>query len=321
MIKKYMKAKSVPGFTIVELLVVIVIIGILAAISLVSYSSVNKRAIVASVQPDLSSSVRMLKMYYAENDTYPQSLDSNYCPQNPSDFRYCLKVTSGTTYQYTSSSPWKTFVLKATHVNSSTVYQATESSEPELPPALPIVFTSGGTITTSGGTRTHTFGTSCTSGSPCSITAAVSGTVAISIKGAGGGGGGSGDDSDNYGEDGASGGLSSLTFSGQTYIAYGGGGGGGGDGWGCQSGGGGSVGATNPLSLTGVSGGGSSGGSGGAGCGNGGSGGAGGRVTGNLSVTTGQTLSIVVGSGGAGGPYYNPGVNGTSGVVTISYPG
>lgn len=43
------------GFTIVELLVVIVVIGILAAISVVSYNGVSKKAVEASLVADLSS--------------------------------------------------------------------------------------------------------------------------------------------------------------------------------------------------------------------------------------------------------------------------
>lgn len=43
-----------PAFTIVELLVVIVVIGILAAISIVTYNGVLDRARAVAIQSDLS---------------------------------------------------------------------------------------------------------------------------------------------------------------------------------------------------------------------------------------------------------------------------
>lgn len=55
------------GFTIVELLVVIVVIGILAAVTIVCFTGISKKAITASLQSDLSTSAQRLKMYYTDN--------------------------------------------------------------------------------------------------------------------------------------------------------------------------------------------------------------------------------------------------------------
>lgn len=55
------------GFTIVELLVVIVIIAILAAVSIVSYNGLQNRAVDATVRSDLVANAKRLRMYY---DTY-----------------------------------------------------------------------------------------------------------------------------------------------------------------------------------------------------------------------------------------------------------
>ncbi|MBC7459351.1 type II secretion system protein [Candidatus Saccharibacteria bacterium] len=57
------------GFTIVELLIVIVVIGILAAITVVSVQRTSKRAVTASIGADLSSSAKMelvLNGYYCD---------------------------------------------------------------------------------------------------------------------------------------------------------------------------------------------------------------------------------------------------------------
>lgn len=74
-------AKSVPagmrrqgwksGFTIVELLIVIVVIGILAAITIVAYNGVQQRARDSERQSDVSAITKALELYYIDNGRYP----------------------------------------------------------------------------------------------------------------------------------------------------------------------------------------------------------------------------------------------------------
>jgi prepilin-type N-terminal cleavage/methylation domain-containing protein len=59
------------GFTIVELLIVVVIIGILAAIVIVAYNGVTNRAKSSKSQSTASSIVKKLEAYNAENGSYP----------------------------------------------------------------------------------------------------------------------------------------------------------------------------------------------------------------------------------------------------------
>lgn len=59
------------GFTIVELLIVIVVIGILAAITIVAYNGVQGRARDAQRLSDLKTIMKALEVYKANNGTYP----------------------------------------------------------------------------------------------------------------------------------------------------------------------------------------------------------------------------------------------------------
>jgi len=63
------------GFTIVELLIVIVVIGILAAITIVAFNGIRSRAVTAAINADLASTSKAIKLYQADNsDNYPTSL-------------------------------------------------------------------------------------------------------------------------------------------------------------------------------------------------------------------------------------------------------
>lgn len=66
--------KNTQGFTIVELLIVIVVIAILAAISIVTYSGITHRAHDTSVKSDLAHIGRKIGLYVAEFDTVPTTL-------------------------------------------------------------------------------------------------------------------------------------------------------------------------------------------------------------------------------------------------------
>jgi type II secretion system protein G len=59
------------GFTIVELLIVIVVIGILAAITIVAYNGVQARARDTTRKSDLSIIAKAINLYYSDNGAYP----------------------------------------------------------------------------------------------------------------------------------------------------------------------------------------------------------------------------------------------------------
>lgn len=101
------------GFTIVELLVVIVVIGILAAITIVSYTGITNRAVIASIQSDLNNASTQLKLDQVTNGIYPATLAL-------ANGGMGVRSSPGTTYQYgTTGGGQQTFCTTATNGGQS----------------------------------------------------------------------------------------------------------------------------------------------------------------------------------------------------------
>lgn len=95
------------GFTIVELLIVIVVIGILAAIVIVAFNGINTRAQQASIAGELRQWSKLFELYKAQYGSYPLPAASPTTDGGPGTnvgSFYCLgtgfPTVSGTRYCY-----------------------------------------------------------------------------------------------------------------------------------------------------------------------------------------------------------------------------
>lgn len=104
-----MQSKLSPAFTIVELLVVIVVIGVLATITIISYTGITQKAIASSLQSDLNNASTQLKMDQVVNSAYPVTLAAANGGKG-------IPASPGTTYQYAVNNNItpQTFSLTAT---------------------------------------------------------------------------------------------------------------------------------------------------------------------------------------------------------------
>jgi prepilin-type N-terminal cleavage/methylation domain-containing protein len=70
------------GFTIVELLIVIVVIAVLASIVIVAYNNVQARASFSKEQGDLKNITKALGLYYVDHESYPNTTSQSGCTNN-----------------------------------------------------------------------------------------------------------------------------------------------------------------------------------------------------------------------------------------------
>jgi len=109
--------KSNKGFTIVELLIVIVVIGILALLVITTYSGIQQKARNAKRTSDLKSLQTHIEAFFSQNGYYPsranlndgswlstnmKSLDQNALidPSNPTQSKSMASAPAAKVYSY-----------------------------------------------------------------------------------------------------------------------------------------------------------------------------------------------------------------------------
>ncbi len=105
-IKSTNQKQSMTGFTLVELLVVIVLIGILSTLSIVAYTGYQRRSVDTATRAAATEALNAIKIDHANanNDTYPISLaDARYTTPkdmtahyvtNADRTRFCIQIKS-----------------------------------------------------------------------------------------------------------------------------------------------------------------------------------------------------------------------------------
>lgn len=114
-LKKHLRTQG--GFTLVELLIVIVVIAILATLTIVAYNGIANRAVDSVMQNDLSNSAQLLEKAKIDGSAYPDSLANAG-----------LTPSSSVSYQYTYNSSSNSYCLTATSSSSSDTYHISSDS-------------------------------------------------------------------------------------------------------------------------------------------------------------------------------------------------
>ncbi|PRX31142.1 type II secretion system protein G (GspG) [Orenia metallireducens] len=120
-LRRRMKAEE--GFTLIELMIVIAVIGVLAAIAVPKMSGVTGKAKVAQVQADFKAVQSALEMYYAEHQAYPtlaQLTSSDYIGSDLSGKLAATKSSTDYGYSVTGTDP-QTYTLDFDTASGTTV--------------------------------------------------------------------------------------------------------------------------------------------------------------------------------------------------------
>jgi type IV pilus assembly protein PilE len=87
------------GFTLVELMVVVVIIGVLASVAIPSYSNYSIRGKLTEATSKLSDARVKMEQFFQDNLTYV----AGTCPATTTNFTYACTNLAATTYTITAT--------------------------------------------------------------------------------------------------------------------------------------------------------------------------------------------------------------------------
>ena len=88
MVKQISRKRSERGFTLIELIVVVTIIGILAGVAIVNVKHAQRKAREAALKDNLFSMRKAIDNFYADKQRYPNDLNElvpNYIKRIPRD--------------------------------------------------------------------------------------------------------------------------------------------------------------------------------------------------------------------------------------------
>ena len=123
------------GFTIVELLIVIVVIGILAGISIVAYSGISNQANDAAVQQDLATIAKKVELWKVEKGQYPSTnILTGEHAMNVSKSSYSTTVDLN--LLFCSKPPYDTYALLATSNSGKRFYVSSDTNVNEYTGAV-----------------------------------------------------------------------------------------------------------------------------------------------------------------------------------------
>ena len=108
--------KNEKGFTLIELMIVIAIIGILAAIAIPQFSAYRTRSYNSAAQADLRNSATAQEAYYVDNQSYADAA---------TDLTGSYGLTTSQNVDLTAQGTASTYTISAYHSSGDKTYTIT----------------------------------------------------------------------------------------------------------------------------------------------------------------------------------------------------
>jgi type IV pilus assembly protein PilA len=95
------------GFTLIEILIVIAILGVLAVIAIPQFTAYRSRSIDAQMKSDLRNTAVAVESYFAKRSVYPASVDEldGFGFQPTNGVTLTLNIVSTNAYTITAAKP------------------------------------------------------------------------------------------------------------------------------------------------------------------------------------------------------------------------